>query len=159
MRWEKPVVNVALGAAPSERHQAQVLEGIRMWMWSGASGPRIEVFYGYVGWSDVDIAVLWQDTLSDEVMERDGQTQRWAPGGVLQRATILLPRDTIWGLRRPWWSLDFFRQDLATVVAHEFGHALGLQHYPGGLLAEGGPGRRINSIPAIDRKKLTELYG
>lgn len=157
MRWQKPVVNVSLGTAQSERHQAQVLEGVRMWMWPGAPGPRIEVFHGYV--KDADIWIIWQDTLSDTEMERDGQARRSAAGGVLQRATILLPRDTIWGLRRPWWSLDFFRQDLATVVAHEFGHALGLPHYPGGLLAEGGPGRRINSIPAIDRKKLTELYG
>lgn len=157
MKWEQPVITVSLGPAPSERHQEQVLEGIRMWMWSGAPGPRIEAFRG--GVANPDVAVQWVGTLSDDEMERDGQTRRTTAGGILRRAVIVLPRDTIWGLRRPWWSLDYFRQDLATVVAHEFGHALGLPHYPGGLLAEGGPGRRVNSIPAIDRKKLTELYG
>lgn len=156
MRWEKPELFVRIEAGPSPAHDAQVFEGVRMWavpsMLAKAPPARISE-------APADIRIYWVDTLSDDEMERDGQTRRTAPGGILQRADILLPRDVPWGLRRPWWSFDYFRQDLATVVAHEFGHALGLPHYPGGLLAEGGPGRRINSIPAIDRKKLTELYG
>lgn len=158
MRWEKPVLKVGISRGPSYRHDEQVFDGISMWIGDGMAGPRLDLYFNPLEGS-CDVWVQWVDTLSDDEMEREGQTKRTTSGGVLQRAIILLPRDTIWGLRRPWWSLDFFRQDLATVVAHEFGHALGLPHYPGGLLAEGGPGRRINSIPAIDRKKLTELYG
>ena len=155
MRWEKPELVVRIEAGPSPAHDAQVFEGVRMWAVPSmlAKAPQVRISEAVP-----DIRIHWVDTLSDAEMERDGQTRRTTAGGLLDRVVILLPRDVPWGLRRPWWSFDFFRQDLATVVAHEFGHALGLPHYPGGLLAPGGPGRRINSIPDIDRAALVKLY-